>query len=90
MGDYKLIRGHPGEYDGYHPAIVGETCTADPYGIKDEPIDFEVDPKWSCNDIYAVKAEGHVMLFDVMSKWYSCPLRQPKRNIGRKSYADVD
>ena len=30
MGDYKLIRGHPGEYDGYHPAIVGQTCDADP------------------------------------------------------------
>ena len=64
---YRLIRGHPGEYDGYHPDIVGETCTADPYGIKDEPT--EVDPSWGCNDIYAVKAEGHVMLFDVMSKW---------------------
>ena len=68
MGYYRLIRGHPGEYDGYNPDIVGETCTADPYGIKDEPT--EVDPSWGCNDIYAVKAEGHVMLFDVMSKWY--------------------
>ena len=70
MGDYKLIRGHPGEYDGYHPAIVGQTCNADPYGIKDEPNPPIVEPHWSCNDIYAVKAEGHVMLFDVMSRWH--------------------
>ena len=69
MGDFKLIRGFPGMYDGYHgDGTIGYTEVLDPYRIKDEPIDFEVPHGWRAREIYAKKAEGHVLLFNVMGK----------------------
>ena len=69
MGDFKLIRGFPGMYDGYHgDGNIGNTEVLDPYGIKDEPINFEVPDGWKAREIYAKKAEGHVLLFNVMGK----------------------
>merc|ERR1711976_24224 len=67
MGDFKLVRGNPGAYDGYHSdGTMTYTRLYDPFGIKDDPIDFEVPVGWTLDDIYAKKAEGHVLLFNVM------------------------
>ena len=69
MGDFKLIRGYPGTYDGYHgEGTIGYTSELDPYDIDDEPIDFDVPDDWTQDEIYAKKCEGRVMLFNVIGK----------------------
>ena len=73
VGDYKLFRGYPGDYDGYHAdGYVKHSYETDPCNVNDLPDeDFDLEEGWSHYEVYAKKAEGCILLFNVVGKWPS-------------------